>query len=80
MFLHLGKTEFILFDSAAKPRCVGSEVKVGHQIITPKHEVKYLGCILNSILTGENMAVPVYSKKNCSKKIKFLARQQSSYT
>lgn len=72
--LHLGKTEFILFGSAAKLRkCVGAKIKVGDQIITPKQVVKYFGCTLDSNLTGEKMAVIVLSKI-CSR-MKFLARQ-----
>lgn len=72
--LHLGKTEVILFGSAAKlKKCCRLEVKVGDQIITPKREVKYLGCVLDSNLTGEKMAVLAHSK--ICNRIKFLARQ-----
>ncbi len=74
MSLHLGKTEVILFGSAAKlKKCFRLEVKIGDQIITPKREVKYLGCVLDSNLTGEKMAALAHSK--ICNLIKFLARQ-----
>lgn len=74
LILHLGKTEAILFGSAAKLRkCSKLEVRVGDLTITAKQEVKYLGCTLDDKLTGDSMAVQVHSKV-CNR-IKFLGRQ-----
>lgn len=74
LILHLGKTEAILFGSAAKLRkCSKLEVRAGDLTITAKHEVKYLGCTLDDKLTGDSMAVQVHSKV-CNR-IKFLGRQ-----
>lgn len=74
LFLHLGKTEVILFGSAAKlKKCPNSEIRVGDEYFTFKQEVKFLGCILDNKMTGDSMAAVALSKIN--NRIKFLARQ-----
>ena len=71
--LHLGKTESILFGSIFNlNKSPGFTVKVGENIITSKEEVTYLGCILDSKLTGEKMALKVISKVN--QRTRFLGR------
>lgn len=74
--LHLGKTESILFGSKIRlSRSSELKIKVGDTIIAAKNSVKYLGCILDSSLSGESMGQNVVSKTN--QKIKFLARKAS---
>lgn len=71
--LHLGKTESILFGSCVKlRRSPGLNIKVGNTEILSKDTVSYLGCVLDSKMTGEGMATRVITKLN--QKIKFLAR------
>lgn len=74
LFLHLEKTEVILFGSAAKlKKCPNSEIRVGDEYLTFKQEVKFLGCILDNKMTGDSMAAIALSKIN--NQINFLARQ-----
>ena len=71
--LHLGKTESILFGSIYNlNKSPGFTVRVGDNIVTNKEEVTYLGCILDSKLTGEKMALKVISKVN--QRTRFLGR------
>ena len=71
--LHLGKTEAIVFGSNVKLRkSPGFSVMVGEVEVSAKEEVTYLGCILDSKVTGESMALKVVSRVN--QRVKFLTR------
>jgi len=73
LFLHLGKTEALLFGSAAKlKKCPNSEIsriRVGDEHFSFKQEVKFLGCILDNKMTGDSMAAAALSKINSRIKI-----------
>lgn len=68
--LHLGKTESILFGS--KPRlkkAPGLRVELGTKVIEAKKAIKYLGCMLDDSLGGEEMALQVVGKVNARTKL-----------
>lgn len=72
--LHLGKTESILFGSKIRlSRTPELNISVGGTQIEVKNCVKYLGCDLDSSVSGEIMGQRVIIKVN--QKIKFLARK-----
>lgn len=74
LFLHLGKTEAILFASKMKLNKQGSfVVKSNDMILESKSVVQYLGCFIDNKLTGDYMASKMIAKI-CGK-VKFLARQ-----
>lgn len=72
--IHLGKTEAILFGSKFKIRnSPDFNVTVQGTAITAKSSVKYLGCLFDNVMSGEDMALQVIEKVNA--KAKFLARK-----
>lgn len=71
--LHLGKTEAILFGSKIKlRRSPGFKVLVGDSEINVKDSVSYLGCVLDSHLSGVGQAQKVLTKVN--QRVRFLSR------
>ena len=74
--LHTGKSEAILFGSKIRlSRSPGFSVRVGECIIKGVEKVKYLGCILDNCLTGEEMTLRNLTKIH--QKIKFISRKAS---
>lgn len=72
--LHMAKTEYILFGSQPRLRkLASSNIDLGGQTFPAKTSVSYLGCILDSSLGGETMALKTMSKVNG--RTKFLARK-----
>ena len=72
--LHLGKTESILFGSKIRlSRTPELKISLGGIQIEAKNCVKYLGCDLDSSVSGESMSQKVVKKVN--QRIKFLARK-----
>ena len=73
--LHLGKTESILFGSKKKLNNLTNNAFMvtccGHQLET-QHEVKYLGVLLDELLSGELIANSVIQKVN--QLLKFMYR------
>ena len=76
--IHFGedKTKSILFGTKRKLKRL-KELKIKHGDVEIKQhtQVKYLGCVLDSSLNGESMALQALSKING--KLKFLYRKQS---
>ena len=76
--IHFGKdkTKSILFGTKRRLKCdVKLEVKRGEIKIKQHKEVTYLGCIFDSNISGEGMAVKVLNKVNS--RLRFLYRKQS---
>ena len=72
--LHMAKTEYILFGSKPRlSRLSSPDIVLGGQIFPAKNSVSYLGCILDSSLGGETMALKTISKVNG--RTKFLVRK-----
>lgn len=71
--LHLGKTESILFGTRVKlNKNPGFEVLAGDTAINAKDSVSYLGCVLDSQLSGAGQAQKVITKVN--QRVRFMAR------
>lgn len=71
--LHLGKTESILFGSRVKlNKNPGFAVLAGNAALQAKDSVSYLGCVLDSQLSGVEQAQKVITKVN--QRVRFLAR------
>ena len=74
--IHLGKTESILFGTRRRLNKQGTlNITYKDKIVKQKTHVKYLGCILDDVLSGNNMASHILSKVNG--KLKFLYRKQN---
>ena len=72
--LHLEKAESILFGSKIRlSRTPELKMSVGGTQIEAKNCIKYLGCDLDSFVSGESMGQRVIIKVN--QRIKFLARK-----
>ena len=76
--IHLGKTESILFGTRRRLNKNGTlNITYNNKLIKQKSHVKYLGCILDDVLSGRNMANHVLSKVNG--KLRFLYRKQNFF-
>ena len=76
--IHLGKTESILFGTRRRLNKHGTlNITYNNKLIKQKSHVKYLGCILDNVLSGNNMANHVLSKING--KLRFLYRKQNFF-
>ena len=76
--IHFGedKTKSILFGTKRKLKGLRKlDIRHGDVTIKQQPQVKYLGCVLDSSLTGESMALQALAKING--KLKFLYRKQS---
>ena len=73
LYLHLGKTESILFGSNSNLSKAGDFlIRVGDDIITRKEEITYLGSILEANLSGDKIDTNVIRKVN--QRTRFLYR------
>jgi len=71
--LHLGQAQSILFGTRLKLRISPNfEVKCGQSVITAQTKVYYLGCVIDNILSGDDMAMKAHNK--ITNRTKFLAR------
>ena len=72
LYLHLGKTESILFGTKKKLQCTTTQINVtcGGSMLSAKSTVKYLGVELDQHLSGEYIARNAIS--NIHNKVKFL--------
>lgn len=72
--LHLGKTECMLLGSKRKLKRINSfSVRCGDHNIVSQEKVKYLGLVIDNILSGEEIVNSIIQKVNS--RLKFLYRQ-----